>query len=203
MKVLQPAFYLQDTVTVARQLLGKMIIRRINQHKLTAMIVETEAYRQDDEASHSFRGKTGRSAPMFESGGLSYVYFIYGMYDCCNVVTEAQGYGGAVLIRAVHPLSGKKTMWQNRFPDKPYSEKYLYNLTNGPGKLCQALGISTKKDNHKSLNKGDLIITEYRDIPDNQIRNSLRIGISKATDKEWRFFIKDDPYVSGAKVLSQ
>lgn len=199
MSTLSRSFYLQDTVKVARKLIGKTLVRKGNRIPLEAMIVETEAYCQDDPASHSYRGQTARSAPMFEKGGISYVYFIYGMYDCFNVVTEKAGYGGAVLIRAVHPISGIENMWQNRFGLIPFNETKIKNLTNGPGKLCRALKITTKNDNKKDLTQGDLTIRKGKNISSNMISNDLRIGISKATDKYWRFYLKDDPFVSRIK----
>jgi len=193
-------FFTQDTVSIAQSLLGMLIVRKTAGKTLIAQIVETEAYCQDDPASHSFNGQTKRAKPMFANGGISYVYFIYGMYDCFNIVTGPKGYGGAVLIRAIEPITEVSTMWKNRFPKKEYpkqiNQKQLSSITNGPGKLCKALSINTAQDNQKDLTTSDIKILENSNHLDFEIISDYRIGIKKATDKEWRFYIKDNPYVS-------
>jgi len=201
MDILPVNFYLNDTVTVAKKLLGKFLVKKSKGELLIGKITETEAYLQDDPASHSFNGQTKRTTPMFMTGGISYVYFIYGMYDCFNVVTEREGYGGAVLIRALEPVAGVEQMWRNRFINKPYPDsltlKQTISIANGPGKLAQSMKITTKHDNMKSLQESDLMIKDKGLNPN--ILSDYRIGISKATDKKWRFFIKDNPYVSKVK----
>lgn len=176
MRVLPRSFYSRNTKMVARRLLGKYLIRKIGRRKLTGKIVETEAYFQDDPASHAFRGKTERSAPMFEHPGHAYVYFIYGNHYCLNAVTEKFGKAGAVLIRALEPVSA------------------VNSATNGPGKLTKALRID-KRFNRTDLTKGNLVIAEGKRERYN-IVSTKRIGISKASGKLYRFYIKGNEHVS-------
>ena len=129
-------------------LLGWILVRQTQAGTIKLRVVETEAYHQDDPASHSFRGQTARTAPMFEAGGRLYVYFTYGMHYCLNIVTGARGRGEAVLIRAGEPLQGLEIMQENRFGNVTGSTYHknvkgpsFHNLANGPGKLTQALGI--------------------------------------------------------------
>ncbi len=158
---LQPlpaSFFARDAVTVARELLGATLVHALPDATLLAgTIVETEAYREDDPASHSHRGRTPRAHVMFGPPGRAYVYFIYGMYDCFNVVCEPEGSGAAVLIRAVHPEVGWREMWERRFPGKPMPAwvadagatvpRSVRNLTSGPGKLCRAMAITRGEHN--------------------------------------------------------
>jgi len=131
-KPLPADFYLNNTVEVARQLLGKTIVRNYGKKILAGKIVETEAYIDKiDPASHSHPGITKRNKPMFEKGGIAYIYFIYGNYYCFNIVTERKGKGCAVLIRAAEPIEGIEYMKKNRGKTKS-----VYELTNGPAKLC-------------------------------------------------------------------
>ena len=161
-------------------------------------IVETEAYHQDDPASHSFRGLTKRTAPMFQAGGTIYVYFTYGMHYAINIVTGPAGRGEAVLLRAAEPLEGIKIMQQNRGITE------VRMLTNGPGKLAQALGIKDTQLSGKSLNSPEKILNKssiYLEPPAKPVdaRNiitSPRVGITKAADQPWRFYLKDNPFVS-------
>ncbi len=175
--------------SVARALLGFKLVRTINGHQLTGLIVETEAYDQADAASHSYRGQTPRTAVMFGPPGRAYVYFTYGMHYCFNVVTGPEGYGSAVLIRALEPLEGINIMQQNRGLDD------VHNLTNGPAKLCQALSIDNKLNGH-NLSKGALKLMPGAKIPPSQIVKRPRIGISRDTHRQWRFYLKDNPFVS-------
>jgi len=176
-------FYARDTVTVAKKLLGKKLIRKIGNKKISGVITETEAYKhKDDPASHAFRNKTDRNRAMFEEVGRAYVYFTYGMYFCFNVVarnpkTEA----GAVLVRAIHPENGIEAMKQNRGKDN------LKNLANGPAKLAQALDITKKQYGVDLTRKSELFITEG--ITVKKILASPRIGISTATENLWNFKI--------------
>jgi DNA-3-methyladenine glycosylase len=180
-KPLSRAFYDRPTVEVARSLLGKLLVRKIGRRLLSGVIVETEAYTANDPACHAARGKTARNAPMFGEPGHAYVYFIYGNHFCLNAVTEAQGTPGAVLIRALLPVDGREAMRKRRrgVPDQ--------NLTNGPGKLCQALQIG-RAQNGSDLTRGRLIITKYP-FGKFKIGRSPRIGISRAQDRLWRFFV--------------
>ncbi len=190
--MLDRRFYARDTVKVARDLLGKILVRRINNHRLSGMIVETEAYRSsDDPASHSYRGMTDRNRVMFGEVGYSYVYFTYGMYYCLNIVAkDADTRAGAVLIRALEPLEGIDIMKKNRM-------KELYNLTNGPGKLTQALMIDKSLNGIDVTKEGALYIINGYKI--DEIEVTPRIGIKTALDKYWRFYIKGNRFVSKAK----
>lgn len=174
---------------VARRLLGCTLVRTINDRHLSGRIVETEAYDQHDAASHSYRGQTSRTKIMFGPAGYLYVYFTYGMHYCCNVVTGAEGEGSAVLIRALEPLEGQDIMSHYR------GARTGTELTNGPAKVCQALAID------KTLNGVDLgheplrLLLNPPLIP-SSIVQTTRIGISQAREVPWRFFIKDNKFVS-------
>ncbi|MCV0409593.1 DNA-3-methyladenine glycosylase [Nitrosopumilus sp.] len=176
-------FYSKDTITVARNILGKRIIRKIGRMELSGIITETEAYRHtDDPASHAFGKKTDRNKVMFEDVGHAYVYFTYGMHYCFNVVARhPKTKAGAVLIRAIKPEKGIEKMQKNR------KIVNLKNLTNGPAKLTQALEI-TKEHYGIDLTKDSrLYIAEG--IQPKKITASPRIGIKNATDKLWNFKI--------------
>ncbi|CUX39633.1 DNA-3-methyladenine glycosylase [Clostridium sp. C105KSO13] len=201
MEKLPREFYNRDTLIVAKELLGKILVHELNGEKVCAKIVETEAYMGVvDKAAHSFGGRrTPRVEVMYGKPGVSYVYFIYGMYFCFNVVTREEGIPQAVLIRALEPVEGLNFMSQNRFKKK-YDElnrKQIIGLTSGPGKLCTALQID------KSLNGEDLcgssLYIEEGDGTDFHIVSAKRVGIDKteeARDYPWRFYIKDNRYVS-------
>lgn len=171
-------FYNRNTVEVARDLLGYKLVRRIGNKLLEGIIVETEAYTQDDPACHAFKGKTQRALTLFKKPGLSYVYLIYGMYHCVNIVTEPEDTAGAVLIRALEPV----------FP---------LDNTNGPGKLCREMNI-TKELNEVDItsDKSLLWVERCIDVPEKNIHITTRIGIKQACDYPWRFYIKDNPFVS-------
>lgn len=189
-------FYQKDAVQAAKDLLGKIIVRKYNGKTIKAKIVETEAYSGvEDKASHAYNNKkTKRTAPMFKQGGHSYIYLIYGMHYCLNVVTATEDNPHAVLIRAVEPIKGLKYIKENR---KIKSSK-IQDLTNGPGKLSQALKID------KSLNGCNLVESKSLYIIESQkekfkFDSSPRINIDYAAeykDKEWRFFIKKNNYLS-------
>lgn len=183
--------------TAARRLLGCHLIRKIEDQILVGRIVETEAYHQSDAASHSHKGRTARTEVMFGAPGFLYVYFIYGMHYCCNVVTGPAGEGSAVLIRALEPLEGQATMNQNR-PGRGVSKhraSAVVDLTNGPAKLCQALGIDTQCNGH-NLRHEPLRLVIQPALKPEQFVQTTRIGISRAIDLPWRFYIKDNCYVS-------
>ncbi len=178
-------FYLDDTVMVARNLLGKQLVRKVGRAKISGTITETEAYRHsDDPASHAFKKITERNKIMFGQIGCAYVYFTYGMYFCFNVVArDSKTAAGAVLIRAIKPVEGIEMMQKNRG-----GSTSMRNLANGPGKLTQALGI-TKKDYGTDLTKDSrLYISEG--IKADEVIASPRVGISKATEKLWNFRIQ-------------
>jgi DNA-3-methyladenine glycosylase len=188
MKILNRKFYERDTLKVARELLGKKLVRQSNGFELSGMIAETEAYcGREDSACHAHRGKTPRNAVMFGKPGHAYVYFTYGMHYMLNLVTEEEENPCAVLIRAILPLTGIEEMEARR-------KRQGKNLTNGPAKLCQALGID------KSLNGWDLTtgeelwVEDYRKIPNSKIITTPRIGIDYAKkqhrDALWRLVIR-------------
>jgi DNA-3-methyladenine glycosylase len=186
------AFYARHTVEVARDLLGKTLW--VGESAIR--IVETEAYRADDPASHSCRGETPRSAIMFRQPGVAYVYFIYGMYEMLNFVTEPSGTAGAVLIRAAEPIVGETRMLARRFGPQAATPRQRADLTRGPGKLCRALGIRLS-DTGESLRGPRLIVRDDGYRP-GAIAVSPRVGITVAKEVPWRFFIADHPFVSRA-----
>lgn len=170
MKILQQSFYEKPTLKVAKNLLGKILVRKFRNGKiLKGKITETEAYLQNDKACHASRGITERNKIMFGNAGHAYVYFIYGMYYCLNVVTQKPGVGEAVLIRAVE---------SPQFPNEK---------TCGPGKLCKAFKISKKMNGVDLTKKGKLFILSSKEKV--KIKRATRIGIKENTDKMWRFYI--------------
>ena len=194
--ILQQKFYIRSVLTVARDLLGKMLIKKDGDQVLAAKIVEVEAYDgNNDEASHSFIGKTKRNEVMFNEGGYFYVYFTYGAHFCCNVVTGKKDHGAAVLIRAVEPLIGIDEMIKNRFNRKLKSEKEIYNLTSGPGKVCKAFGF-TKDHSGLDLTNSAVLIVDQPKIKKDKIGISKRIGITRSVSLPWRFFEIGNPYLS-------
>lgn len=185
MKTLSRSFYARDTVDVARELLGKMLIRKIGNKIISGIITETEAYRyKDDPASHSFSGLTQRNKAMFGPVGIAYVYFTYGMHYCMNAVARNGNYeAGAVLIRALEPKEGIQLMIKQRKIDK------ISNLTNGPAKLTQALQITKKQYGEDLTKPSSLFITDGIKIKESDIVKRPRVGIKKATDNLWNFTI--------------
>lgn len=180
----------QPVLRVAPRILGSILRYQSPQgNVVSGQIVEVEAYRQDDPASHSFRPVSVRTQPLFESAGSIYMYFIYGIHYCLNIVTGPKGQGEALLIRALQPLEGLDVMRRHRKQTDPRA------LCSGPAKLVQALGLP------KTLNGGsflkDPLRLELQSALDPAIIAAVpRIGISKATDKLWRFCIKDSPFLS-------
>jgi DNA-3-methyladenine glycosylase len=187
---LSQAFYARDTLAVARDLLGKVLVTRTRAGETAGRIVETEAYHGTDPASHSCRGETERCAPMFGEPGRAYVYFIYGMHEMLNFVTEPEGYPGAVLIRALEPLSGEALMRRRR------GKARETDLTNGPGRLCQALGIRLSH-NRGTLQGPSLFVYDDGWRP-GRISVSGRVGIRSGTELPWRFFVAGNRWVSRA-----
>lgn len=192
-------FYLRDTLIVAKDLLGKLIIIKTNNKTLIAKITETEAYRGiDDPASHSHLKITNRNKVMFDTGGKVYVYFIYGNYNCFNIVTEKKGTGSAVLIRAAEPVEGIELM--KSFRGKI---KNIYELTNGPGKLCKALNIDKTFYGKDVTEEGEIFISYPQRKERFDIVSTKRIGISKGADLPFRFFIKDNPFITKHKFNNE
>ena len=199
------AFFARDTCLVARELLGKLLVRVLpDGARLTSRIVEVEAYLPDDAASHGYRGMTTRNAPMFGTPGLAYVYLIYGMHHCVNVSTEAKGIGAAVLIRALEPVEGIEVMQQHRQTRRVSETLRVFELCRGPGNVCKALGIDrglsgvdmTRRDSQ-------LFIADDGTVPD-AISNSARIGVGgdvTAKTVPWRFYIAGNECVSGPKAM--
>ncbi len=185
MNILPREFYLKNTVTVAKNLLGKRIVRKIGRCEISGIIIEPEAYRhKDDPASHAFREITDRNKVMFGDVGMAYVYFTYGMHYCFNVVAKNPKIkAGAVLIRAIQPEKGIKIIQENR------GSVNFANLTNGPAKLTQALEITKEHYGIDLTKHSKLFITEGIKKPE-KISASPRIGIKEATDKLWNFKIK-------------
>ena len=191
-KKLNRKFYLRPTIEVARDLLGKTVVYENRAGRLAADIVEVEAYiGEDDPACHAAVGKTGRNGIMYGEGGHSYIYFIYGMYHCLNVVTEEVGFPAAVLIRAAEPILGEEIMRRLY----PAGKNRNWRPTDGPGKLCRAFGL-TREQNGLDLTGPELyLIDRGREEP--RIGISPRIGIRKAAGRPWRFFDINSHYVSG------
>lgn len=193
MKILKRAFYQRDTAVVAQELLGKIIVRVINETTiLKGRIVETEAYMGIyDEASHAFGGKRIRNAPLFGPIGHAYVYFTYGMHFCLNFIARAQGIpAGGVLIRAVEPIEGIEYMHHKRRMHK------IEMLTNGPGKLTQAFSIDRAYNGIDVTKKGELFVIDAPVVPKQNIVAATRIGVSKGADDILRFYIKGNQFVS-------
>jgi len=182
-KTIPRTFYERDTVKVARDLLGKNLIRTMGKQTISGIITETEAYRYtDDPASHAYRGLTPRNRAMFEQVGKAYVYFTYGMYFCFNVVARNYNFAaGAVLIRGLKPEKGIDIMKKNRGIDK------IANLTNGPAKLTQALRITKKQYGVDLAKKSELFLMDG--IDRKKIFASKRVGIKNGLHKLWNFKI--------------
>lgn len=181
-------FYARDTVTVAREMIGRVLVYETEVGLLAGRIVETEAYGADDPANHAFRGMTLRNRVMFGRPGLLYVYLSYGMHWCINAVTMAEGVGEAVLIRALEPLAGITVMEQRRGTTE------LRRLCKGPGSVGQAFSINGAQ-NGSDLTRHPLFLTGDP-IPDTEIMARPRIGISRATERLWRFCRQDSPFLS-------
>jgi DNA-3-methyladenine glycosylase len=174
---------------VAPRLLGCELVRELNGQTLRGRIVEVEAYDQADAASHSYRGRTPRTDVMFGPAGFLYVYFTYGMHYCMNIVTGPEGHGSAVLIRALEPLAGQVIMSQNRHGLAGDQ------LTNGPAKLCQALGVDRSWNGH-NLSTPPLQLIVRPQLPQTEVVQSTRIGISRAQDVPWRWYVAGNRFVS-------
>ncbi len=189
-------FYKRELLTVAKELLGKVLVKENGNNILAGRIAEVEAYNgETDAAAHTFKGRTKRNEVMFNEGGLLYVYFTYGAHFCCNIVTGIEGKGTAVLIRAVEPSAGIEKMIQNRFKRELLNDKEMFNLTSGPGKVCSAFGI-IKNHSGIDLTGDNIYLVKSKLKKHEQIGVSKRIGITRSVDLQWRFFIKSNPYLS-------
>ena len=202
MLILDKEFYKQGALTLAKELLGKTLVRTIDNVTLKGKIVETEAYIGEiDKASHAYNGRrTERTEPLFREGGISYVYFIYGKYYCFNVISGLENKGEGVLIRALEPLNEFDYLAKKRFNQnyEELSEAKKKAITNGPSKLCMAFSIDKSENYMKLYEKGDFYIEDSKDEKF-EIVETTRIGIDyaeEAIDFPWRFYIKDNKYIS-------
>jgi len=199
-------FYARPTLEAARLLLGKYLVRRLDGETLAGRIVETEAYiGRCDKACHAYNyRRTARTETLFAPPGTAYIYLIYGMYHCLNFVTEPEGEPAAVLLRALQPIAGAETMIRRRYGDRPMTASRRKNLLNGPGKVCQALGL-TRAENGLDLAEGNSLF--ICDAPEDaglppvalpageRLRTGPRIGVDyaeEARDFPWRFWLEED-----------
>lgn len=194
---LKQDFYRQDAITVARKLIGKLLVRNIMGKKMVCRIVETEAYLgPEDKGCHAYQNKrTKRTEVMFKPGGYTYIYLIYGMYYCFNVVTGREDKPEAVLIRSVEPVSGLEMIKKNR----DIKSKQKEDLTNGPGKLCQALKIDNDLNRLDLVNQDVIYIENQPAEKDFEVAAGKRINIDYAEEyknKLWRFYMKDNSFLS-------
>ena len=178
----------KPTIQIAKDLLGMYLVHETKEGKIVGKIVETEAYLKDDPGSHSHNGMSKRNEHMFGREGIAYVYLIYGMYHCFNVVTNKEGVGEAVLIRALEPVEGIELMKKKR---KVSKEK---DLCSGPGKLCIAMGIE-KKHSSLCLKESHLKLVKKKNKKF-EIFETTRIGLSQGKDLPYRFYIKGNEFVS-------
>lgn len=182
---LSRAFFQCEAHIVARELIGSLLITTVGGERTAGIVVETEAYlAEGDEASHSFRGRTERNASMFRTGGHAYVYFIYGMHYCFNVVTGEAGRGEAVLIRAIEPVEGLETMRRRRMRNR--------DLANGPAKLAVALGIDRSHDGLNLVTSSTIWIEGGERASDSDIEVTPRVGITRSADLPLRWQLQTD-----------
>lgn len=190
-----PSYYERETEIVARDMLGTVLECDTTDGRASGIIVETEAYLgEHDLACHAAAGRTARTEALYGSPGTSYVYFIYGMYWCFNAVTRAEGLPSAVLVRALEPLDGISVMHKRR----PRIKSDV-DLTNGPGKLCTALGIMGSTSG-KSLQRKPLLIRQGEPVPDDRVEVTTRIGITRCADWPLRWIVRGNRFVSRGKV---
>jgi len=203
-KRLPREFFNRDAVTVARELLGKLLIRREGRKLLAGRLVEDEAYLgQDDPAAHAYGGRTARNFVLFGPPGHAYVYFIYGNHYCLNVSCMSDGHGEGALFRAMEPVFGLEAMARARGLELPASPRVaeLRMISTGPGRMSQALGITRERDNNKDLasRASDLWLADDGFRPE-RIVATPRIGITKAVEQPLRFAIAGNAYISGKKI---
>lgn len=187
------SFFLRPTPIVARDLLGRVLVHDSPEGSTAGIVVETEAYLRDDPASHAFRGPTSRNASMFGPPGRAYVYLVYGVHHCLNVVTAPAGIGEAVLLRALEPIEGLELMRLRR------GDVRDRDLCNGPGKLVQALGIGRAHDG-VDLTRGPIGFREskLRPFARAPIVRDVRVGITNGADLPLRFYLRESRFVSRA-----
>jgi DNA-3-methyladenine glycosylase len=193
---LRRRFYARPSIVVARELLGRVLVRvGPRGSRISARIVETEAYEERDPASHSSIGRTPRNEVMFGPPGHLYVYFTYGMHFCMNVVTDRTGRGSAVLLRAAEPLEGMRTMARRRGTDEPRL------LCAGPARLTEAFGIDRRSNGADLTEGGVLWLERGRRVRDELVEIGPRVGIRAAVERPWRFSVRENRYVSRGRPL--
>ena len=186
------AFYDRDPREVARDLLGKVLVRHGGKHRLAGRIVETEAYLgKDDPAAHSAAGRTLRNAVLFGPPGYAYVYLIYGYHFCLNVSCLPEGDAGGVLFRALEPIAGIEQMARAR----GVASDSRRLIASGPGKLAEALGVTRQRDNGKDLTSSDLMIVDDGFRPA-EIASTARVGITKAVEEQLRYVVAGSEFLS-------
>ncbi len=197
-KILPRSFYVRPAEQVARDLLGSILVHRIGNRILAGRIVETEAYLGvEDRAAHAFHGITARTRVLFGPPGHAYVYFIYGMYECLNLVAEPAGKAGCVLVRALEPLLGIEEMRRRR-PGSQGRPRRLEDLASGPGKLTLAMGI-TRRHNGQDVTRGALVVRRG-DSPDaSSLAAGPRIGVTHCADWPLRFYVRGNACVSSSR----
>ncbi len=201
MTILNRDFFSRPTLTVTRELLGQRLVCEVNGQRLSGLIVETEAYLgPGDTASHASKGRTARTEIMFGPPGYAYIYLIYGMYYMLNLVTEQAGFPAAVLIRAIEPQEGIELMQSNRLLPPRLLASPDPRLTNGPGKLCQALAIDKTLHGWDVTTGQKLWLESAPALPDEALATGPRIGIDYAhpthRSAPWRFWVKNNRFVS-------
>lgn len=204
-------FFAHDTLAVARDLLGRRLVRILDGDRLSGRVVEVEAYvGEEDQACHASCGPTERNAPMYGPPGHAYVYLIYGVHHCFNIVTEIEGYPAAVLIRALEPLEGLDEMRARRWPEsfdrlgtggvEGRHNRPDAQLTSGPGRLCQALGIDRRLDGSDlCAPNAQLFVESGEPVPDDHAATGPRIGVrgdEAALSVPWRFYLRGNRHVS-------
>lgn len=185
-----------DTLSIAKNLLGYTLIHESRAGKTAGIIVETEAYLQDDPACHAYRKKSVRNAPMFGKAGTIYVYQIYGMHFCVNISTNQTDIGEAVLIRALEPTEGLELMEERRLKHSKLNQMKPKDLCSGPAKLVQAMGIHKHMNDWHILDSDLKIMSPKIQMIENEIITTTRIGITQGADLPYRFYIKGNKFVS-------
>jgi DNA-3-methyladenine glycosylase len=185
-----------DSVELARYLIGKVVVHDVAAGRLSGRIVETEAYPIGDSAGHAFRGKTSRNDSLFLGRGHAYVYFVYGSSFMLNVTSEVRGIGGGALLRALEPLEGIDLMQRSRAAAR------LIDLARGPGRLAEAMRIDFRQDGVDLCAAGPLWLAATAQHT-GAIGKSVRIGLTRNIDRQWRFYERRNPHVSGPRSLRE
>jgi len=185
------SFFARNSLEVARDILGHVLVRESPEGKTSGIIVEVEVYRgEDDPASFAYRGKTKRSEPLYGSPGTAFVYLTYGMYYLLNIITEKENFPAAILIRAVEPLEGVELMKKRRKTDN------IHNLASGPGKLAQAFAIDLSLNGVDMTSYYSSLYVGEKKVEAKELVWRPRIGIKEGIDRLWRVYIKNNPFIS-------